>query len=347
MPHRLSCHLHWWGCKYILSEGTALHLPKAEILIFTDASTTGWGAHCQGQEIQGDWEVHLLHLHINVLELRTILIALRQFSHLIKGKNVLILCDNSAAVSHIQKGGGLKSWQLYSLSWLIFSKVSKLGIHLQVRHIPGSLNVIADRLSRKGQIMQTEWSLHPQVFKDICKYLYTPMIDAFATAYNAKLPIYFSPVPDEAAYQVDALSAIWTGFTFYAFPPVQLLTKLLLKIAAEPCQVLLVAPFWPSQIWFWDLVHMSTDVPRTLPVFPKLLRQPQNGVFDKAVAFRSLHVWTIDSHRGHSNNFVPSPWLLQFEERKSITPQNYAKHFRFEGSLNDKLHFWLHTRSSI
>ena len=345
VPHKLRCHLRWWGCTSILDNGTALHTPKAEVLIFTDASTTGWGAHCQGEDIQGSWEVHQRSLHINVLELRTILIALRLFPHLIKGKRVLILCDNSAAVSHLQKCGGVRSWPLYSLSWLIFSKVTKLDIHLQVRHIPGSLNVIADRLSRKGQLMPSEWSLHPQIFSQICKALYTPMVDAFATAANNKLPLYFSPVPDEMAYGVDSLSTPWLNLSLYVFPPTAILTKVVQKIAAEPCQVLLIAPFWPSQIWFWDLVHMSTDTPRTLPCIPKLLRQPGNPpVFDKAVSFRALHVWTIDSSRAVNPNFRPSPWLLSFESRKTMTPQSYALTHRFQGSTADILHFWLKSK---
>ena len=37
------------------------------------------------------------------------------------------------------------------------------------RHIPGCLNVTADLLSRSNQVQSTEWSLHPQVFKQICQ----------------------------------------------------------------------------------------------------------------------------------------------------------------------------------
>ena len=105
VPHKLNCHLKWWGCKSILDKGTDLHTLKPEVLVFTDASTTGWGAHCQGEDIQGSWDALQKSLHINILELRTILIALRLFPHLLRGKRVLILCDNSAAVSHLQKCG--------------------------------------------------------------------------------------------------------------------------------------------------------------------------------------------------------------------------------------------------
>ena len=78
-----------------------------------------------------------------------------------------LLVDNSCNMPH-QVLGYRKRWK----------------ITLQALHIPGVLNVIADRLSRKGQMHQSEWSLHPSVFKLICKKLYTPMVDAFATADN-------------------------------------------------------------------------------------------------------------------------------------------------------------------
>ena len=39
------------------------------------------------------------------------------------------------------------------------------------------LNVMADLLSRSNQVQSTEWSLHPQVFKQICQKCFTPRVD--------------------------------------------------------------------------------------------------------------------------------------------------------------------------
>ena len=78
---------------------------------------------------------------------------------------------------------------------------------------------------------------------------------------------------------------------------------------------------------------------------PKLLRQPGSpAVFDKAYKFRALHVWPIDSTRGFSPTFTPSPWLRGFEVRRVSTPQNYARTHNFQGSLTDILHLWMETR---
>ena len=76
-------------------------------------------------------------------------------------------------------------------------------ITLQARHIQGCLNVMADALSRSNQTQSTEWSLHLQVFKQICQNWFTPHVDLFATHLHQKLPMYVSPVPDQHAWDID------------------------------------------------------------------------------------------------------------------------------------------------
>ena len=88
-------------------------------------------------------------------------------------------------------------------------------ITLKARHI---LNVMADLLSRLNQVQSTEWSLHLQVFHQICQKWFTPHVDLFATHLNHKLPLYVSPVPDPNASDIDTLNINWTGLTAYAYP---------------------------------------------------------------------------------------------------------------------------------
>ena len=56
--------------------------------------------------------------------------------------------------------------------------------------------MIADKLSRQGQIIQTEWSLHQEVFNLLVQTWHCPQVDMFATKYNCKLAQFVSPVPD-------------------------------------------------------------------------------------------------------------------------------------------------------
>ena len=91
--------------------------------------------------------------------------------------------------------------------------------------IPGWLNVVADKLSRLGQTIQTEWSLLPEVFQTKCSRWHRPQIDLFATRFNNKLPLFVSPVPDTLATAVDAVSLPWEDLDIYAFPPAAILGK--------------------------------------------------------------------------------------------------------------------------
>ena len=76
---------------------------------------------------------------------------------------------------------------------------SEMDIHLDARYLPGQANVLADLLSRRGQVARTEWSLHPQVARSLLRVWDNPSIDLFATSLNGKLPLYCSLVPDPQA----------------------------------------------------------------------------------------------------------------------------------------------------
>ena len=56
-------------------------------------------------------------------------------------------------------GGGTKSLPMSDLATDICLWAEKRGMTLIPRHLPGHLNVLADHLSRRGQILKTEWSL--------------------------------------------------------------------------------------------------------------------------------------------------------------------------------------------
>ena len=138
---------------------------------------------------------------------------------------------------------------------------------------------MADLLSRLNQVQSTEWSLHRQVFKQICHKWFTPHVDLFATRLNHKVPLYVSPVPDQNAWDIVALNINWLGLTAYAYPHTALLHKVIQKIRQSSCLIIVIAPGWPGMPWFWDLVQHSTEIPLHLPVSRTLLKQSHNYVF--------------------------------------------------------------------
>ena len=194
VPHSLHPHLKWWLEQENVLAGQPLHPLDHSLQIFTDASGEGWGAHLNDLTARGRWSVPESRSHINLLELKAVLLALQEFKQMCQGQTVLIATDNTTVVAYINKQGGMRSGPLCALLWRILSWCTKNQVTLKARHIPGRLNVVADKLSRLGQVIQTEWSLLPEVF---------------ATRYNNKLAQFVSPVPDSKAWAVDALSLNW------------------------------------------------------------------------------------------------------------------------------------------
>ncbi len=66
-------------------------------------------------------------------------------------------------------------------------------------------------------------------------------MDLFATNMNYKLPLYFSPVPDPNALEVDALITSWSGLSDYAYPPIPLVRATLNKLLKDGAEVILIA----------------------------------------------------------------------------------------------------------
>jgi hypothetical protein len=97
---------------------------------------------------------------------------------------------------------------------------------------------LADLLSRM-KIRPAEWSLNRAVVCQLFNMTEWPHIDLFAARENAQLPVYCSWMMDPQAWAIDALSISWRGMAAYAFPPNVLIPKVLIKLAEEPCRLLL------------------------------------------------------------------------------------------------------------
>ena len=286
-------HLDWLQNPSNVMKGSDLHPKDHSIQLFTDASNDGWGAHLDQKSTKALWSDREKRLHINVLELKAVSLALRDFKDQCQNQTVLVATDNSTVVAYINKRGGTHSAEMCALLWKIMTWCHHYHITLKARHIPGCLNVMADLLSRSNQVQSTEWSLHPQVFKQICQKWFTPHVDLFATQLNHKLPLYVSPIPDPRAWDIDALNIDWTNLTAYAYPPTALLHKVIQKIKQCHCLIIVIAPGWPGMPWFWDLVQLSTEIPLQLPVSTTLLKQSHKYVFHNNPQQLNLHAWCL------------------------------------------------------
>ena len=102
--------------------------------------------------------------HINVLELRAVWLALKSFRQVISGCQVLLSTDNTTVAAYLNKGGGARSRTLLFMATKLLAWCAKRQVSLTAKFVPGKLNVLADLLSKKGQIIHTEWTLHRATF---------------------------------------------------------------------------------------------------------------------------------------------------------------------------------------
>ena len=285
----ISAHPDWWQNPANVMRGADLH-PDHSIQLITDTSNEGWGAHLNQSSTKGLCSDKEKRLHINVLELKVVSLALRSFKDQCQNQTVLVLTDNSTMVAYINKQGGTHSSEMCALLWKIMTWCHHYHITLKARHIPGCLNVMANLLSRSTQVQSTEWSLHPQVFKQICQRWFTPHVGLFATHLNHKLPFYVSPIPDPNAWDIDALNINWSSLTAYAYPTTALLYRLFQKIRQCHCLIIVIVPGWPGMPWFWDPVQLLTEIPLQLPVSTTSPTVPQPHIPQQSATSQPPHL---------------------------------------------------------
>ncbi len=118
-----------WTDLAFLRAGVPLEQVSRHTVVTTDASSTGWGATCNGQAASGLWTGPRLLWHINCLELWAVHLALRQFRPLLLGKHVLVRTDNTAAVSYINRLGVYDHTACHSSPAISSSGVTRSSSH--------------------------------------------------------------------------------------------------------------------------------------------------------------------------------------------------------------------------
>ena len=215
LPEEARRDLSWWMVKDHLLTGVRFGAPAPDLHLYSDASSSGWGAHLLDQNSSGVWSDQEKLLHINLLEMKALFLGLQAFQKDVAGHHVTAICDNSTVVAYVNKQGGTVSRSLCLLTSRLLRWTESFDVHLDARYLPGESNVLADVLSRRGQVVGTEWSLHPQVARALLRVCGNPSIDLFATCLNAKLPLYCSLVPDPQAVFEDAFRHPWDDLDLY------------------------------------------------------------------------------------------------------------------------------------
>ena len=287
--------LLWWSWAIQRREGVDLSLPVPDLSFYSDTSDVGWGAIVWEHQVSGVWTPSQMEFSINLREMMAVQKGLFEFSSLLRGKMIALFCDNVTTVAYLRRLGGTRSQVLFLKTREILLWVESMKITLLPQFIQGSLNTRVDLLSRPNLVIGSEWTLHQEVVQDLL-HQWPAIIDLFATSLTARLPVFFAPAWEPKAAGVDAFLQPWGNLQAYAFPPIAIIKRVLLKLrASHNCDLTLIAPFWPQREWFPDLLELLSDIPIELPKRRDLLRQPHFHRFHENLPMLRLTAWRLSS----------------------------------------------------
>ena len=291
--------LQWWMCALDSWNGTAAPRKTIDLQITTDASQTAWGGHCLNFEAQGFWDKTTAHQSSNYRELSAILLTMQSFVEVIRNKSVQILSDNVTAVAYVNFQGG-PSTALTAIARQIWTLAARENIFLSAKHLAGSDNYHADRLSRLPPTY--EWKLHPRVFSFLDKIYGPHSLDRFASMQTTQLPRYNSLYWDPYTEAVDALAQTdWELEINFVNPPFRLLNRVLDVIINQRAQATIIAPWWPSQTWFNRLLDILISPPLKLPHSPRCFLRM--GACPESLKNRrwTIYAWRVSGRLAYSN----------------------------------------------
>ena len=140
--------LWWWTTFAAKWNGVAL-FPCASITVTSDASGQwGCGALSQRSWFQFKWPEGSETHHIAFKELFAVVLSCAIWGSGWRGLHVQVRCDNQAAVHAVS----CKDKPLMHLLRCLFFCEAHYHVRLSAAYLPGSLNVLADHLSRNSSV---------------------------------------------------------------------------------------------------------------------------------------------------------------------------------------------------
>ena len=267
--------LFWTSCLDALQCEKSMWLPLLEdcdLEVATDASVFAWGIYFRGQMLQGRWKDRDVdaNLHINVKEI--LVLQIFQTDYLPRssdGQRLLWRVDNTTALSYIRKEGGTISLPLLEVARDIHLFLHERRMEIVPVFVASQENLHADAASRLQAL--PDWHLPRLLFDRLVDEWGSPQIDLFATKDSTHRQRFFAWGEDDEAEAFDALAQMWDFDLAYAFPPPQIIPRVLRKIEASTGAFLLITPYWPAQKWFASIPLLKVMEVRRLPESPPII----------------------------------------------------------------------------
>ena len=271
-----------WACTVITQA------PFTRVL-YTDASGKGWGGVLERVQARVLEPTRLLASHMweqvdsedsvftELLGLRDALVT---FAAHLQGQSVLHRTDSVSTYWVVAHAGSRRSERLTVLARSIWLIALQLSMALACEYVG------KDVIIRKGADALSRWqddndcALCPLLFTQLWHLCGGFAVDRFATSSNVQSnPVTGQPLPycsrflEPGTMGMDALSADWSDCSNYAFPPPVILDRVIPLIQRQEANTLLIAPMWPSAIWWPMLLSLTPQLvelpPSLTPFVPK------------------------------------------------------------------------------
>lgn len=295
--------LDWWLMSLEAWNGRAIFGEMPEVEIESDASLYGWGARCGMVSTGGLWSKEERMMHINCLVLLAGSFAIKSFLKDQVKCCVLLKMDNLSAVRYVNKMGGPRSKGLADLAKEFWRFCLEKEISVQAQYIPGQSNIEADWYSRNLQDV-SNWRLDRGIFVSLHQKWGPFHVDLFADRLNCQQEGFYSWRPDPEALGIDAFLQDWSIGRDYEFPQFSLIQRVIAKLRRERAELVLITPFWRSQVWFPDLMSLLVEHPILLPGMRELILDPEGNVHDLVVNGQlRLMAWLISGEFGRCRDY--------------------------------------------
>ncbi len=177
---------------------------------------------------------------------------------------------------------------------IVIHHIRSLGLSMNAKKsvlFPSQQTVSVSR----QKLRPGEWMLNRQTVAQIWDLFGKAEVDLFASQESSQCPLWFS-LSSSATLGIDAFAHPWPNMRLYAFPPVKLIPAVLCRVKVSGVCLLLIAPFWPSQTWFSELIPLLYWPPCEIPIRRDLLSQLQGRIWHPQPEIWKLWVWPIQGH---------------------------------------------------
>jgi hypothetical protein len=131
--------LSWWKHNLAMVIGKAISASIPDLIIYSDASLSGWVAALNGASASGPWTSEDKNRHINELELLAALWALKSFTAGASNIAVQLMLDNRRAVAYVNKSGWTSSKNVCSIAARIAIWCEDRLLTVSAVYLPGAL----------------------------------------------------------------------------------------------------------------------------------------------------------------------------------------------------------------